>query len=121
MSSKDDVEQKNKEKSPFINPDEVVSESFMDSVTDVVNLTTVERVARTCGLQQVKIENLKVSLSLSSPKNIGFHILHAVRQLQGCSLTYERLLNAIKTCNNRDAADTLIREYSINMTFDETR
>nr|XP_054768246.1 mucin-2-like [Lytechinus pictus] len=122
MPSRDEVEQKNKEKSksPFINPDEVVSETFLDRVTDVISLTTVERVARTCGLPQVEIDNLKVS-SRSCPKDDGFHILCAVLKLLGCSLTYERLLKAIKTCKNKDAADTLIREYSINMTFDETR
>ncbi|XP_063965189.1 mucin-2-like isoform X2 [Lytechinus pictus] len=122
MPSRDEVEQKNKEKSksPFINPDEVVSETFLDRVTDVISLTTVERVARTCGLPQVEIDNLKVS-SRSCPKDNGFHILCAVLKLLGCSLTYERLLKAIKTCKNKDAADTLIREYSINMTFDETR
>lgn len=99
--------------------DEIVSENFLDDVTDVINLTSLERISRKFGLQQVVIENLKDSLAYSSPKNIGFQILRAVLELQGCKLTFRCFLTAIRDCGNKNAADKLIAKFRIDLTLEE--
>ncbi|XP_030843516.1 uncharacterized protein PB18E9.04c [Strongylocentrotus purpuratus] len=117
----DEVGEKNEEelKNKSINPDEIVSENFLDDVTDVINLTSLERISRKFGLTQVVIDNLKDSLRNTSPKNIGFHILQAVLKYQGCKLTFRCLLTAIRDCGNNNAADKLIATFRIDLNLEK--